>query len=191
MVAIDRDFADQAGTPLVDRAPRAGAGVDRATGQPCSGRFRDRGDRGPVVHHADDRRLAAFVGPGLQPLSAAVLLQRGLVPAVGAAAAGGAERTAGKAVAWPQILNKRQTPDNHGQDRRGGSKGWLTIRMNLSSSGPIPGMPPRDGRDPRGRSSTREQKANRQQEEGLAQHPFAVHMRSDQPKGQQCTQRAT
>ena len=94
-------------------------------------------------------------------------------------------------MAWPQILNKRQTLDNHGQDRRGGSKGWLTIRMNLSSSGPILGMPPRDGRDPRGRSSTREQKANRQQEEGLAQHPFSVHMRSDQPKRQQRTQGAT
>ena len=50
--------------------------------------------------------------------------------------------------------------------------------MNLSRSESIRGLPPDDGRDPRGSSSTREQNADRQQEERLAQHPFAVHVRA-------------
>ena len=63
--------------------------------------------------------------------------------------------------------------------------------MNLSRSESIRGLPPDDGRDPRGSFSIREQNADRQQEESLAEHPFAVHVRADQPKRQQPPERAT
>ena len=62
---------------------------------------------------------------------------------------------------------------------------FALLSFHFSWSAPIGGLPPDDGRDSRDRSSTREQKADRQQEERLAQHTFAIHVGSDQSKDQQ------
>ena len=68
---------------------------------------------------------------------------------------------------------------------------FALLSFHFSWSAPIGDLPPDDGRDSRDRSSTREQKADRQQEERLAQHTFAIHVGSDQSKDQQSAERAS
>ena len=62
---------------------------------------------------------------------------------------------------------------------------FALLSFHFSWSAPIRGLSPDDGRDSRDRSSTREQKADRHQEEQLAQHTFAIHVGADQSKDQQ------